>query len=132
LSAALRVAVDGGTNFLPRDPKFKPDIISGDFDSVEKSAIEYFSQLDGCRIIPTPDQDETDFTKAVQIVSSQTDLSIEYIVAITGIAGRPDHLLSNFHTLFKSKHLLPVILLDPGFSVSCALDSVSFLSFPFP
>lgn len=116
--------MDGGTNYLPRDPKFKPDIITGDFDSVDKEAMSFFQKL-GSRIIHAPDQDQTDFTKAVQRVIDEKDTSIEYVIAFSSVAGRPDHVLSNFHTLFLFIKKLPVILLDSGISVSCALDSVS-------
>ena len=125
LSAAIRIAVDGGTNYLPRDPKFRPDIITGDFDSVDKEALEFFQKL-GSRIIHAPDQDQTDFTKAVQRVIDEKDTGIEYVVAFSSIAGRPDHLLSNFHTLFLFIKKLPVILLDSGVSISCALEGVSW------
>lgn len=124
VAAAIRIAVDGGTNKLPRDPKFKPDIIAGDLDSIDEEAVHFFQKL-GSRIIPTPDQDQTDFTKAVQIVLDEKDLKVEYVLALSNISGRPDHSLSNFHTLFLFVRKVPVILLDMGVSVSCALESVS-------
>ena len=42
-----------------------PHIISGDFDSVHPCLLKHYGGL-GVRIIPTPNQDETDFTKAVK------------------------------------------------------------------
>lgn len=116
--------MDGGTNNLPRDPKFKPDIITGDLDSIDQEAVHFFQKL-GSRIIPTPDQDQTDFTKAVQIVLDEKDLNVEYVLALSSISGRPDHSLSNFHTLFLFVRKIPIILLDVGVSVSFALESVS-------
>jgi thiamine pyrophosphokinase len=124
ITAAIRVAVDGGANYLPRDHKFKPDIIAGDLDSIEKESLEFFQKI-GTRIIHTPDQDQTDFTKAVQKVIDEKDSSIEYVIAFSSIGGRPDHVLSNFHTLFLFIKMIPVIILDNGVSISFALDAVS-------
>lgn len=126
IAAAIRIAVDGGTNSLPRDPKFKPDIIAGDLDSCQKETLNFFQKL-GSRIIPTPDQQNTDFTKAVQIVLDEKDLNVDYVLAISSISGRPDHSLSNFHTLFHFVRKIPVILLDIGVSISCPLECVSHL-----
>ena len=39
-------------------------LISGDFDSVEPSILEYYRSK-GVPIIPTPDQNDTDFGKAL-------------------------------------------------------------------
>lgn len=120
----MRIAVDGGTNYLPRDPKFKPDIITGDFDSVDKEAVDFFQKA-GSRIIHAPDQNQTDFTKAVQRVIDEKDTSIEYVIAFCSTAGRPDQILSNFHTLFLFIDKIPVILIDNGVSISSALEGVS-------
>jgi len=68
------VTVDGGTNkwhsFVKQnsfdDLKF-PDLITGDLDSANPAVVEQFVSL-GSKIIPTPSQDETDFTKALKEV----------------------------------------------------------------
>lgn len=137
VTASLRISVDGGTNFLPRaseqqtdskdSKRYKiPDIICGDFDSVDRSTLDYFEQL-GSKIILTPDQDETDFTKAVEIVfqvEKERGYSFDVILAINTIGGRPDHLLSNFNTLHKFGYSsTPVILYDIGTSISWVLQS---------
>jgi thiamine pyrophosphokinase len=78
--ATFRVCVDGGTNQLHNIELFQkslvglgsdeseslksPDIITGDFDSIKGSVSEYYARL-GSKIIPTPDQENTDFTKAL-------------------------------------------------------------------
>jgi len=74
LLAWLRVTVDGGTNqwhsFVKQnsfdDLKF-PDLITGDLDSANPAVVEQFVSM-GSKIIPTPNQDETDFTKALKEV----------------------------------------------------------------
>ncbi|CAG2171566.1 unnamed protein product [Oppiella nova] len=66
--AERRVAVDGGSKYLrcPQEHPF-PDILNGDFDSVQTERLEYFRR-NGTKIMETPDQDYTDFQKAVKIV----------------------------------------------------------------
>jgi thiamine pyrophosphokinase len=61
--ARLKIGVDGGINYL-NDSHQNPDIISGDFDSVLKEKLEYYRNK-GTKIIETPNQNATDFTKAV-------------------------------------------------------------------
>ena len=41
-----------------------PDLITGDFDSADQDHVEYF-RAQGARVVATPDQDHTDFTKAL-------------------------------------------------------------------
>lgn len=45
-----------------------PDIISGDFDSVKPELLKLYDKL-GVKIIPTPCQNETDFTKALAVMA---------------------------------------------------------------
>lgn len=71
-TASLRVLVDGGGNEWLKYVKThytdlsvkKPDYLTGDLDSVTKSAIQQLKAL-GCETIPTPDQNHTDFTKSL-------------------------------------------------------------------
>jgi len=122
--AKLRVCIDGGTNFILRDSSIlRPDIISGDFDSVTPETLSYFKSK-GSLIIPTPDQDETDFTKALKIVLSRVKEEqsiLDVILAVNTLGGRPDHLLSNFHTLHGFVDETPVLLYDIGSSLSWVL-----------
>jgi thiamine pyrophosphokinase len=141
MEASLRIAVDGGTNFLPRisteqegDKKeYKiPDIICGDFDSVDAESLKWFEKK-GSKIMPTPDQDETDFTKAViiaQDIEKERGHPFDIILAVNTIGGRPDQLLSNFHTLHKfAGKSTPIILYDIGNSISWVLSAVSYYFF---
>lgn len=67
-TAYLRVTVDGGTNswyrFSQDEGCLLPDFVTGDFDSVEQSILSHYRNL-GVSIVCTPDQNHTDFTKAV-------------------------------------------------------------------
>jgi thiamine pyrophosphokinase len=68
--ATLRIGVDGGSNRwlkFCKDHKLDllPDLITGDMDSAEKETLDFYQKA-GVTLIPTPDQDETDFTKALR------------------------------------------------------------------
>jgi thiamine pyrophosphokinase len=69
----VRVAVDGGANrwfqFLQGADCVVPELVTGDFDSVTQNVLSYFKSK-GAEIIPTPNQDETDFTKALRQIES--------------------------------------------------------------
>lgn len=122
--------MDGGANYLPKNGEFKPDIICGDFDSIDQATVEYFTQLK-CEFIPTPDQNATDFMKAVKIVEEkniQLHLKINYILVFSSISGRPDHILSNFSTMYKMTDRIAIVLFDIGQSISWVLEGVSFQS----
>ncbi|XP_026811789.1 thiamin pyrophosphokinase 1-like isoform X1 [Rhopalosiphum maidis] len=108
----LRVTVDGGTNkwhsFVKQnsfdDLKF-PDLITGDLDSANPAVVEQFVSM-GSTIIPTPNQDETDFTKALKEVKKYSEKnckSIDSIIVMVNMCHRVDHFLSNLNTLYKSK-----------------------------
>jgi thiamine pyrophosphokinase len=72
-AASVRVAVDGGANcwfhFLQGSECVVPDLVVGDFDSVKQDVLSYFRSK-GAEVIQTPDQDETDFTKALRQIES--------------------------------------------------------------
>jgi len=68
--SSYRVTVDGGTSVWHRlinntnlriDNEI-PDLITGDFDSVDMDNVTYFKSQ-GSEVIETMDQDRTDFTK---------------------------------------------------------------------
>lgn len=47
----------------------KPDLISGDFDSITIETKEFFES--NVEIVETPDQDYTDMCKALQIIAER-------------------------------------------------------------
>lgn len=131
-TAWLRVTVDGGTNkwhsFVKQnsftDLKF-PDLITGDLDSADPSVVEQYVSL-GSRVVHTPSQDDTDFTKAILEVKkySASNLDskqccvfamflpyyfhhleykkpIQSIIVMVNMCYRVDHFLSNVDTLYK-------------------------------
>lgn len=68
----MRVVIDGGGNewlkyantHFKNLPVKKPDFLTGDMDSITKSSMKELEAL-GVKVVPTPDQDETDFTKSL-------------------------------------------------------------------
>ena len=44
-----------------------PDIVTGDFDSISEAVMAHCKSI-GVKVIPTPEQDATDFTKAVDVL----------------------------------------------------------------
>lgn len=76
VSADVRMTVDGGTiqwqRFCEGIEKSNlvslyPHIVSGDFDSLPQKTIDLVKK-NGCEVFRTPDQNFTDFTKALQII----------------------------------------------------------------
>lgn len=71
----MKITVDGGTkqwlawlekNDIPFYSVPPPDLITGDMDSLPKTVLNYFStKHPSINVIKTPDQDRTDFMKAL-------------------------------------------------------------------
>ena len=95
LLASVRVTVDGGANrwfhFLQGTDCIAPELITGDMDSVQQSVFTYFTSK-GAEVIPTPDQNETDFTKALRhiqrYITSKNLQVLEYVSLLsdTGVS----------------------------------------------
>jgi len=132
-AARLKVTVDGGTtvwqNLLdkygPKVSKQVPDLITGDFDSADMSHVEHFRGL-GATVANTPDQDHTDFTKALIELHERGVDKLEAVVAFIEAGGRVDHLMGNFQTLALASDLAPS--LPPVFL--CSSNSISWLLKP--
>jgi thiamine pyrophosphokinase len=104
--ATFRVAVDGGANHwhsLNKGGKVKePHIICGDFDSIDADVRKCAEGLSTIKVIPTPDQDHTDFTKALQILQNEKDAPKTIVALVSNRAGRYDQQFGNLNTLIKS------------------------------
>ena len=88
-----------------------PDLITGDFDSADQDHVEYF-RAQGARVVATPDQDHTDFTKALIELDKVDKMNKEdkldkvdkmnkagglgAVVAFIESGGRVDHMMGNF------------------------------------
>jgi len=113
--ASSRVLVDGGTNVwyklvqggLGQLPL--PDLVTGDLDSAEEASVEYFRSR-GVEVVETPDQDHTDFTKALAEVGRRGEVG-EAVVAYAELGpARLDHLFGNLQALALAPALPPTFL----------------------
>ena len=110
-SATYKITVDGGTNRWYKianniEKKCQitkahiiPDLISGDLDSIRSDVLTFYK--DKCEVINSPDQNHTDFTKTLQLLSAKTAVKVDYIVAFSEHSGRLDQILGTHVQLSK-------------------------------
>ncbi|GIY00587.1 thiamin pyrophosphokinase 1 [Caerostris extrusa] len=75
-----------------------------------------FYKSKGVSIMPTPDQDETDFTKALRLTEMHLQnkkLQVSSIIAVAQNGDRLDHILGNLNTLYQANEITstPVFIL---------------------
>lgn len=76
-----------------------PCLITGDLDSCLPETLKYFKKT---QVISTPDQDATDFTKALKVLDSFVHkLDLSHIIVICENSGRFDQIIANINTLFE-------------------------------
>ncbi|XP_055612842.1 thiamin pyrophosphokinase 1 [Uranotaenia lowii] len=115
-NAKVRITVDGGTNrwvdFVkshigPADQLRPPDLVTGDFDSCTDESLSYVTQLN-CKIIKTPDQNATDFTKSLKALQTTGhDRQITRVLVLCESSGRLDQIMANINTLYLARAILP-------------------------
>lgn len=96
---------DGAYTFL-KSHAVMPDVISGDFDSLECIPNDL---SDHVTIIHTPDQNHTDFEKALKIISSHGYNKVD-VFSASGL--EQDHFLGNLSTALKYKKTLNITFYD--------------------
>ena len=90
------IAADSGMNFLYRNG-IVPDIIAGDFDSVDDDSLDEFSSLpdiEMLRLNPVKDDTDTEFVIREAIRRGATEITL---LGATGT--RLDHVLANVYLL---------------------------------
>jgi len=136
----LIACTDGAFHYL-KELNFtldKLDFISGDFDShkIEEEIIRQ-GQNHQFEIIETPDQNKTDFHKALEIIIEK---GFENIDVYGGSGGEQDHFLGNLSVAFFFKDKLNLRFFDnyssyyfiaKDFSISGVKDRMISLM-PFP
>lgn len=69
----FRACADGGANrlfnYVGKDTTYVPDLIVGDFDSVDEKVLGYYSQFSKVTIIKQRTQYSTDFMKCLQAIT---------------------------------------------------------------
>jgi len=103
----LIACTDGAFHYLKtlNFPLNKLDFISGDFDSHSGSDENIYQE----KFIYTPDQDETDFHKALEIIAEKGFKSID---VLGGSGGEQDHFLGNLTVAFRFKDKLNIKFYD--------------------
>lgn len=108
----LIACTDGAFHYLKqlKFPLDKLDFISGDFDShkIEEEIIQQ-SQNNQFEIIETPDQNKTDFHKALEIIIEK---GFENIDVYGGSGGEQDHFLGNLSVAYAFKDKLNLQFFD--------------------
>lgn len=92
----LLIAADSGMNFLYRN-NLVPNVIAGDFDSVDSVSLECFSGMEKIEILrlnPVKDDTDTEFVIREAIRRGANEITI---LGATGT--RLDHVLGNMHLL---------------------------------
>lgn len=90
------IAADSGMNFLHRNG-IKPDVIAGDFDSVDSDSLDAFSDradVEMLRLNPIKDDTDTEFVIREAIRRGATE-----IVLLGATGTRLDHVLANVYLL---------------------------------
>ena len=98
---------DGAFHYL-KDKNFpleKLDFISGDFDSHTGSDENIYHE----KFIFTPDQNFTDFQKALDILKNK---DVKKVDVYGGSGGEQDHFLGNLHVAFLFKDLMEITFYD--------------------
>lgn len=103
----LIACTDGALHYLQQMsfPIEKLNFISGDFDSHESS----LENIDPKKFIFTPDQDWTDFTKALDIIFSKGFVKVD---VYGGSGGEMDHFLGNLSAAFRDKNKMTITFFD--------------------
>lgn len=131
----LIACTDGAFHYLKNldFPLEKLDFISGDFDSHSGKDENLYHE----KFIYTPDQDKTDFHKALEIIIEKGFKNIDIL---GGSGGEQDHFLGNLTVAFGFKDILNIKFYDEfseyyfvpkNFTVKDVKDKMISL-YPFP
>ena len=108
----LIACTDGAFHYLKQHkfPLNQLDFISGDFDShkIEEEIIQQ-AQNHSFEIIETPDQNKTDFHKALEIIIEK---GFDNIDVFGGSGGEQDHFLGNLSVAYAFKDKLNLQFFD--------------------
>ncbi|WP_292010487.1 thiamine diphosphokinase [Chryseobacterium sp.] len=103
----LIACTDGAFHYLKRMkfPLDKLDFISGDFDSHSGSDENIYQE----KFIHTPDQEKTDFHKALEIILERGYAQVDVLGAS---GGEQDHFLGNLSVAYRFKDKMDIRFYD--------------------
>mgnify|MGYP003447230943 FL=1 len=104
---AIIACIDGAFHYL-KEKNFtlaQLDFISGDFDSHSGIDENIYHE----KFIFTPDQNFTDFQKALDILKNK---DVKKVDVYGGSGGEQDHFLGNLHVAFLFKDLMEITFYD--------------------
>lgn len=104
---AIIACIDGAFHYLKEKnfPLAQLDFISGDFDSHTGNDENIYHE----KFIFTPDQNFTDFQKALDILKNK---DVKKVDVYGGSGGEQDHFLGNLHVAFLFKDLMEITFYD--------------------
>lgn len=117
----LIIAADGGANKIKK-LKLIPKIITGDFDSISTATTKYYESKK-INLIHSPDQNSTDFEKALKYLIKKNVKEVK-VFGATGM--RPDHTLNNFSVLKRFFKKINTVLITNEFEILYLPKSYSF------
>ncbi|AKK71644.1 thiamine pyrophosphokinase [Chryseobacterium sp. P1-3] len=131
----LIACTDGAFHYLKRIgfPLDKLDFISGDFDSHSGTDENIYQE----KFIHTPDQDKTDFHKALDIIAEKGGKAVDIL---GGSGGEQDHFLGNLTVAYAFKDKMNLKFYDEfseyyfipkSFTINGVQDKMISL-YPFP
>lgn len=92
------ICADSGGNFLYKH-QIVPNYLMGDFDSIDKDALDFFSKHKDCKVERVPK--DKDFTDTEFIFSKAIKLGVTEIVFLGCTGTRIDHMMGNIGMLLK-------------------------------
>lgn len=111
---------DGSYTYLQQHG-IQPDVLSGDFDSINLKSVEH-----SLRIVNTPNQNYTDFEKAMQIIVDDG----YKILDVYGASGKQqDHFIGNLNAAYKFKEKLKIKFFD-NYSTYFFAENQTILELP--
>lgn len=96
------ICADSGGNFLYKH-QIVPNYLMGDFDSIDKDALDFFSKHKECKVERVPE--DKDFTDTEFIFSKAIKLGVTEIVLLGCTGTRIDHMMGNIGILLKCLEL---------------------------
>lgn len=97
-NAHIIVCADGGAKVLFQY-KITPDVLLGDFDSIDKEILNYYKNINANIKIYPPEKDYTDSEIAFNEILKIKDVTEIVLLGCTGT--RIDHLIGNLGLLYK-------------------------------